>query len=342
MSDLETDYRKARQGFDQMTVRASNWSGDSKQGFLRRPKGVLNIGRMDGFFPPPTGDGACCVGGCCSIKTPNDCFLAGGDYQGNDTVCAPNPCPWSAYVTADAREKTLYKCGFDGFMGGLNPYLESYQPWTFNASTDDCTSSDDHNNFYYYDPFHCESGEIFGWCHGSNSGGPTSPCASYCEPNPEELPYCYSCCLFGSSPDTTVSDSYAYEEGADPIGEGCEGATGKIEFILAVPYTDEMLVSNVQGAMPAYDDDFGDSGYAYRNFVGNTLTLRRFKYKFTFASPCESKTINWIERFSPEAGGDVDTPKSFVVAPGMTESPVYEVLEPDTNGIIQIIYPIPP
>lgn len=40
--------------------------------------------------PDPTG--ACCVGPDCSIQTAADCEAAGGIYQGDDTVCNPNPC----------------------------------------------------------------------------------------------------------------------------------------------------------------------------------------------------------------------------------------------------------
>ncbi|MHC4067820.1 MAG: hypothetical protein ACYSUI_25405 [Planctomycetota bacterium] len=36
--------------------------------------------------------GACCVGTDCTIQTEDDCGIAGGDYQGDETVCDPNPC----------------------------------------------------------------------------------------------------------------------------------------------------------------------------------------------------------------------------------------------------------
>ncbi len=37
--------------------------------------------------------GACCIEGECSLKSEADCASAGGTYQGDDTVCDPNPCP---------------------------------------------------------------------------------------------------------------------------------------------------------------------------------------------------------------------------------------------------------
>jgi hypothetical protein len=41
----------------------------------------------------PQDRGACCFGdGSCLVLPPQDCAAQGGDYQGNDTVCDPNPC----------------------------------------------------------------------------------------------------------------------------------------------------------------------------------------------------------------------------------------------------------
>jgi len=41
---------------------------------------------------PVPREGACCIGEDCVILTEADCGLAGGLYQGDDTVCDPNPC----------------------------------------------------------------------------------------------------------------------------------------------------------------------------------------------------------------------------------------------------------
>ncbi len=39
--------------------------------------------------------GACCVAstGGCTLQTTSNCTAAGGTYQGDNTVCSPNPCP---------------------------------------------------------------------------------------------------------------------------------------------------------------------------------------------------------------------------------------------------------
>ncbi|MBN2053434.1 hypothetical protein JW905_00845, partial [bacterium] len=44
-----------------------------------------------GTYVPPTG--ACCQeDGSCSVEIPGDCSVMGGIYQGDDSVCDPNPC----------------------------------------------------------------------------------------------------------------------------------------------------------------------------------------------------------------------------------------------------------
>ena len=46
--------------------------------------------------------GACCFSdGSCSVQSEADCNTAGGDYFGDDTSCDPNPCPQPGDVCAD-------------------------------------------------------------------------------------------------------------------------------------------------------------------------------------------------------------------------------------------------
>lgn len=55
---------------------------------------VVNISDTSSRRPGGGGGatGACCVGTDCSITTEAACVEAGGTYQGDDTVCDPNPC----------------------------------------------------------------------------------------------------------------------------------------------------------------------------------------------------------------------------------------------------------
>jgi hypothetical protein len=42
--------------------------------------------------PPPDYPGACCFGGDCRILYGEECYTQGGQWQGDNTVCDPNPC----------------------------------------------------------------------------------------------------------------------------------------------------------------------------------------------------------------------------------------------------------
>lgn len=45
------------------------------------------------YDPPPTAGACCQPNGTCLVQTAAACATAGGTYQGNGTVCTPNPCP---------------------------------------------------------------------------------------------------------------------------------------------------------------------------------------------------------------------------------------------------------
>jgi spore coat protein A len=69
------------------------------------------------FVPDPTG--ACCMpDGMCAIQTQLECSLMGGTYQGNATVCSPNPCPQPTgaccLANASCVEITEHDCMMQG------------------------------------------------------------------------------------------------------------------------------------------------------------------------------------------------------------------------------------
>ncbi len=62
------------------------------------PQNVVEAGLdafvINSFSCDGTETGACCyTDGSCLVQTADDCSAAGGTYEGNDTVCDPNPCP---------------------------------------------------------------------------------------------------------------------------------------------------------------------------------------------------------------------------------------------------------
>ncbi len=60
-------------------------------GFGFGPKPLADVTPESGG-PPSGTTGACCVGSDCTIQTESDCTGMSGTYQGDDTVCDPNPC----------------------------------------------------------------------------------------------------------------------------------------------------------------------------------------------------------------------------------------------------------
>lgn len=53
----------------------------------------IDLGAYEYTDVIPTLQGACCqVDGTCTVTTQADCATLGGTYEGNNTVCSPNPC----------------------------------------------------------------------------------------------------------------------------------------------------------------------------------------------------------------------------------------------------------
>src|SRR5213075_2316642 len=94
MADIEELLQRAQrvhQRLHAMQITGLGWSGDARKGFIFNP--IDTGGACFGSEGPPTEfTGACCIGESCSILSAADCADAGGEYQGDFTVCFPNPC----------------------------------------------------------------------------------------------------------------------------------------------------------------------------------------------------------------------------------------------------------
>lgn len=73
------------------------------------------------------------------------------------------------------------------------------------------------------------------------------------------------------------------------------------------------------------------------NDTETSLTIQRFKAKFSWVDEGTDALITWTEHFVPDIGAPVDTAKSFHFTTGDTPEHIYEVMEPATNGVITII-----
>lgn len=141
-------------------------------------------------------------------------------------------------------------------------------------------------------------------------------------------------------------------------GSPCTGSYelyGKVTVeTLEEEYTTEMLISGMSSSMPDFDDDWDDgSPSASFNLSENEndVSASKSKYKGRFQpTPTGCFFVRWIERFTPEGGGEpVDTPKEFTwngVVPGdydpedpetWPETPVYNLDIPAADGIVTVV-----
>lgn len=91
--DKETDIDGSPAPTGPFTLVGVGWQFDSSQpydsGYQILPRALTDLYLDD----CQTFTGACCfIDGSCQVLSPTECAGMGGEYQGDDTVCDPNPC----------------------------------------------------------------------------------------------------------------------------------------------------------------------------------------------------------------------------------------------------------
>jgi hypothetical protein len=135
----------------------------------------------------------------------------------------------------------------------------------------------------------------------------------------------------------TITDPRCTIPETDQISTGDE--------TLSDEYTTDMLKENTIAALPGYpafpcDPETLEPGQGCNCEASATLSedessysLQRFRYKWTFSAPSTGCTLRWHEVEYDELDNLVaSVARSYVVTPGTTETPVYEVLEPETSA----------
>jgi hypothetical protein len=102
--------------------------------------GVYNI-RVRAYSPSEQGcytmsltvgqlaTGACCLpGGVCRILNQIDCGNSAGTYQGDNTVCDPNPCPQPPANNTCDGAIVMERCSSGSLTGDTTPYSNNYDP----------------------------------------------------------------------------------------------------------------------------------------------------------------------------------------------------------------------
>lgn len=122
------------------------------QTYLLRVGGFGEGDAGDGFLSVEcdgvTVTGACCYkDGSCEVLRPTQCAAAGGEYQGDNTDCDPNPCPPPCNLLGDVNQDTVVD-GLDvrGFVraklglpedAGDNHACADYGTGTLEGDTDE-------------------------------------------------------------------------------------------------------------------------------------------------------------------------------------------------------------
>lgn len=144
----------------------------------------------------------------------------------------------------------------------------------------------------------------------------------------------------------TITASASHSASAPPDCTDCSSSGSDVTTeTLSSEYTTATLISNAVAALPSYAGFGGSHGSGQGTTCSATRALatdetsysiRRFKYKFTFAAATAAYTISWNEHFVPTSGSPTDTPRTASVSIGDTETSVLEVTEGTVNGTTTI------
>lgn len=105
--------------------------------------------------------------------------------------------------------------------------------------------------------------------------------------------------------------------------------------VLANEYTTAMLIAKVEGDLPGFPGVFDAGSCAASTFLSTdeaTYSEQNAQYKFFFGSSATPFQVCWVERFTPDGGGSSDTPHCDSFSAGTTESGVYSLPHPGSNG----------
>lgn len=311
--------------------------------------------------PCPDPMGACCEpGGFCSESTEDDCA---GDYQGDDTICAGVECPTGCptiTMLCDSISAAASKCGYshDGKV-----YLSKAVEQLFTVVSDIgggqyCDGDIEARIDFYgsgsvvfttttsFDPLTCIEGDPSCLSDGGTitidrdqTGDNSEKCDDVYTPCQDHSfnPACGQITPFGIS-------SYAYA--SDPCGSISFPAPS-VFTNYDIEYTTDMLISNVEGALPPYSGVYTDGACASGRSLSsdeNTYSIQRSKPQFSYSSVAFDFYICYNEHFTPAGGGGgYDVPQCVLASTGSTEVVGPELFEPPENGttVIRDIICIP-
>ncbi len=149
------------------------------------------------------------------------------------------------------------------------------------------------------------------------------------------------CSLFGSP-------SYTNTVATIFIDDPCDTRAVKVNCnftaTLSIEYTTADLISDVDAAIPAFSGVFSTgSGTAFYDLSTDELTATKRALEYKFELPAlvalgyTTYRLDWVERFTPEGGSPTDTAKFYNWDGSATETGVYTVSAPSTQGTTSIV-----
>ena len=92
ISDVQAWLDSPGSNFGWIVIGIEDVTESAKRFDTRENNNAANRPQLEITYTPAQPTGACCTGSTCQLLTESECSTAGGVYNGDGTVCTPNPC----------------------------------------------------------------------------------------------------------------------------------------------------------------------------------------------------------------------------------------------------------
>lgn len=276
-------------------------------------------------------------------------ILGTGDAANRCCGCGADPCDGAQDALPVFRtvEASLSKCGHTEWPG-----YESTPPKYYLTNTLSGTQTAEQTTT---DCVTCNTKIIYAWSGGTSFTAPS--CSYVSETGQVQVDQydndCDNLTTSATAPAGDVfegvpgfTDSYSSTVHTS-TGDGCltnNQYIGTATNTLSDEYSTLMLEGFVDAALPAFSGDF-NAGTSTALFDLSsdevTCTKRGVQYKLQWAQSLTAirascYKIEWAEVFTPESGSVVTTSRSYLWNGSDTETPVYTINPPATQGSVAV------
>ena len=275
------------------------------------------------------------------ISASNAC----GGSSGTLTITLQGDCALPT-LQCDSITASITKCGFDEYAGYESTPPKTYRTRSWSGGMAQQTFNDAScNNANLLETYEIRFSGSVTYARSTCSVSGTNDWAEYRDGSLEDngstttssmsgyVLFCSGECDPTTNstsqefvPDNTCIGSFPSHKTYAPATPG-----GNATESLSNEYTTANLISDTEGALPAYPNTWAGTCSSYRDLSSDeqTYTIRRFKYRFALPTLTGYTTYN----FTWNEGG---TSRSYTWNGTDTYTPTYTVNEPVTNGTINI------